>query len=289
MLKNIKNFLTKSKLKEKENENLLLLLGQFHSKLNNNSNYQDINEKEFKVFSQWGEDGIIDYLISALNINDHSFIEFGVENYKEANTKFLLLNRNWSGMILDSSKENIQSIKESEIYWKYDLTVLNEFVTKDNINQLIKNNFDKKIGLLSIDVDGNDYWIWESIETINPSIVIVEYNARFGNKKKLVVPYKKNFDRKTEHYSMIYYGASLQALADLGNKKGYKFICCNKAGNNAFFVKKDLINDQIKFKSLTDGFYKNKFRESRDKNGNLIFLNEEEEREIISNLPLVEV
>ena len=172
---------------------------------------------------------------------------------------------------------------------KYDLTVLDEFVTKDNINQLIKNNFDKKVGLLSIDVDGNDYWIWEAIETINPSIVIVEYNARFGNEKKLVVPYNKNFDRKTAHYSMIYYGASLQALADLGNKKGYKFICCNKAGNNAFFVKKDLMNDKIKFKSLSDGFYKNKFRESRDRNGNLSFLKEKEERDIILNLPLVEV
>ena len=290
MFKKLKNYIKKINDKEKSDENTLLLLGQIYSKLNESLNYKDINDKEFKIFSQWGEDGIIDYLVSNISIENKTFIEFGVEDYKEANTKFLLLNKNWQGLIIDSSIKNIKSIKQENIYWKYDLTAINAFITKDNINKLIEEKkFERKVGLLSIDIDGNDYWIWEAINTIDPSIVIVEYNSRLGNEKKFVVPYNKNFDRKKQHFSMIYYGASLQALAQLGTKKGYTFVCCNKAGNNAFFIKKELVNDRVKLNDLSKGFYKNKFRESRDENGNLTYLSNKEENNLLFNLPLEEV
>ena len=88
---------------------------------------------------------------------------------------------------------------------------------------------------------------------------------------------------------MIYYGASLKALIKLGSSKGYAFICCNKAGNNAFFVKKELLNDKVIENTIENGFYKNNFRESRNKQGNLDFLDENNEQEIISKLPLQEV
>ena len=97
------------------------------------------------------------------------------------------------------------------------------------------------------------------------------------------------YDRKKQHFSMIYYGASLQALAQLGTKKGYTFVCCNKAGNNAFFIKKELVNDRVKLNDLSKGFYKNKFRESRDENGNLTYLSNKEENNLLFNLPLEEV
>ena len=88
---------------------------------------------------------------------------------------------------------------------------------------------------------------------------------------------------------MIYYGASIQALVKLGKEKGYEFVCCNKAGNNAFFVKKELLNDKIKPGNIEDSFYENKFRESRSLKGELTYLNEKEEKEIILKLPLIEV
>lgn len=287
MLNKIINLINKKNFTD--SQNIQVLLGQIQSKLNSEANYEDINDNEFKIFSQWGEDGIIDHLVSNLNIKNKTFIEFGVEDYKEANTRFLLLNKNWSGLIIDSSKKNIKSICDDEIYWRHDLTAVNKFVTIKNINQIIKEKYEGEVGILSIDVDGNDYWIWESIKVIEPSIVVIEYNSRFGKEKRLVVPYNENFDRATAHYSMIYYGSSIRALEDLGKRKGYEFICCNKAGNNAFFVKKNLLTNEIKKKNLTDGFYKNKFRESRDKNGNLSYLNEKEEQDIIFNLPLKEV
>ena len=289
MIKKILNLL-KIKNKEKFNDDLMLSLGQIQSKLNLNGNKKNLNDYEFKVFSQWGEDGIIDYLISNLEIKNKTFIEFGVENYSEANTKFLLLNKNWSGFILDSSNENVKNIQENEVYWKYSLHVKCEFITKENVNSVLRlSNFDKNLGLLSIDIDGNDYWIWEEIKDFDPSIVVIEYNSRFGKEKSYVVPYEKNFQRLKKHYSGIYYGSSLKALIKLANKKGYSFVCCNSAGNNAFFVKRDLLNDKVKENNLENGFVINKFRESRTKDGNLAYLSKIEEQKIIFSLPLTEV
>ena len=155
-----------------------------------------IEDIEFKVFSQFGDDGIIQYLINKLEIDYdcQNFIEFGVENYQESNTRFLLFNNNWSGLIIDSSKEKIEQIKNSNYFWKYNLEAKVSFIDKDNINNIIKESqIGKKIGLLSIDIDGNDYWIWKSINVIDPLIVIVEFNSVFGFVHKLSIPYKKTF------------------------------------------------------------------------------------------------
>ena len=291
MIRRLLNFFNfKKKNINSELQDLKLSIGQIQSKLNTSSLEKNIKKKEFKVFSQWGEDGIIDYLISNLDIENKTFIEFGVENYSEANTKFLLLNKNWSGFVIDSSYENVQNIKKNELYWKYSLTAKSEFITKENVNSVLgESNFDKNLGLLSIDVDGNDYWIWEQIKDIDPSIVVIEYNSGFGKEKSYVVPYEKNFQRLKKHYSGIYYGASLKALIKLAIKKGYSFITCNSAGNNAFFVKKDLLNDKVKENNLEKGFVINKFRESRTKEGNLAYLSKIEEQKIIFSLPLTEV
>lgn len=123
--------------------------------------YENIQHAEFKVSSQFGEDGIIQYLVHHLGIETKTFIEFEVENYTESNTRFLLMNNNWKGLVIDGSKENIDYIKNDSIYWKYDLTATCAFVDKENINNIfLENNFSGEIVLLSIDIDGNDYWIW---------------------------------------------------------------------------------------------------------------------------------
>jgi len=291
MFKKIINFLTEKIIPSNSHyENVILSIGQIQSKLNSINKIKKISDSEFKVFSQWGEDGIIDYLVENLNIENTTFIEFGVEDYEESNTKFLLLNRNWKGFVIDSSLDYINKIKNSQLYWKYSITAFQAFITKENINQLMQlSGFKKQVGILSIDIDGNDYWIWNEINVIEPSIVIVEYNSRLGNEKSYVVPYDSNFERKAAHYSMIYYGASLKALIKLATQKGYAFVCCNKAGNNAFFVKKELLNDKVREADINDGYVENNFRESRDNSGNLIYLKKKEEIEIIFKLPLIEV
>jgi hypothetical protein len=179
-----------------------------------------LEEVEFQVFSQRGEDGIIQYIINQLEIPNRIFIEFGVENYTESNTRFLLMNNHWEGLVIDGSKENIKFIKEDFIYWKYDITAYHAFITRDNINELIKNYTDiQDIGLLSVDVDGNDYWIWEAIEVVNPRVVVCEYNSAFGSSKNVSVPYAEDFERTKAHYSNLYFGASLGAFCYLAEKK----------------------------------------------------------------------
>jgi len=265
-------------------------LGRIESRQNRFRKFNKLYEYEFKVYSQWGEDGIIDFLVESLDVKNKVFVEFGVENYKESNTRFLLVNRNWSGLVIDCNEENINYIKNDSIYWKYNIKAVCEFITRDNINNILKNNGIKgNIGLLSIDIDGNDYWIWKPIDIINPDIVVVEYNSRFDSEKAVTIPYHENFSRAKAHYSMIYYGASLKALCLLGSKKGYTFVGCNSLGNNAFFVLSDLINDSIKELSLEGGFVAGKFRESRNLNGELAYLSFEEEKKILESLPLIEV
>jgi hypothetical protein len=251
---------------------------------------KNIQNYEFRAFSQWGEDGIIQFLLRHIKVPRQIFIEFGVQNYTESNTRFLLLNNNWAGLIIDASAENISYIKKDPIYWQYNLKAVHAFVNKHNINNIFyENGIGGELGILSIDIDGNDYWIWQSINTIKPAIVIIEYNFRFGMQKAVTVPYDENFVRSKAHYSMIYYGASLKALYLLAQQKGYVFVGCNSAGANAFFVRKDLKPDCIKELTVEEGYVAGQFRESRDENAQLSYLSTQEEEKLLSSLPLVEV
>jgi hypothetical protein len=248
-----------------------------------------LSDHEFKVYSQWGEDGIIDYLTRKVEIKKNMFVEFGVENYLESNTRFLLVNKNWSGLVIDGNPENVSFIKSDPIYWRQDLKADCAFITKENINELlISNGVAGDIGLLSIDIDGNDYWVWQEIEVILPRIVVIEYNFRFGTDKALVVPYDPNFVRQKAHYSMVYFGASLKALVNLGKKKGYSFVGCNKNGVNAFFVRTDIVKD-LRVLTTEEGYVAGNFREARNQDGHLSFMNYQEEKSILKNLPLIEV
>jgi hypothetical protein len=254
------------------------------------SGSNNLKDNEYRVFSQWGEDGIIQFLLRHIKIAHKIFVEFGVQNYTESNTRFLLVNNNWAGLVIDGSGDNIAYIRKDPIYWRYNLKAVHSFITKANINNIIlENGIKGDIGLLSIDIDGNDYWVWESITVINPSIVIVEYNHRFGKEQAVTIPYDENFVREKAHYSAIYYGASLKALCLLAKRKGYAFIGCNTAGNNAFFLRKDLMPYGLREITTEDGFVSGKFRESRDRDGNLLFLSLEEEAQLITTLPLVVV
>lgn len=245
---------------------------------------------EFKVFSQWGEDGIIQYLVNNLTINNKVFVEFGVEDYEESNTRFLLMHDLWSGLIIDGGADNIDKIKSSELYWRYRLNAVCSFVTVENINRLlIDNGISGNIGILSIDIDGNDYWVWKAINCVSPDIVICEYNYRFGKTDAVTIPYKSDFVRWDANYSGIYYGASIAALTKLGREKGYALVYGNRNGNNAFFVKRELLNEKIKEIPIEVAYRVGSFRESRNQNGHLTYLDINSERDILKNLEVVEV
>ncbi|RDU52151.1 hypothetical protein CQA49_08280 [Helicobacter sp. MIT 00-7814] len=256
-----------------------------------------IESAEFRIFSQNGEDGIIDFLIQLLDLSAYpkAFIEFGVENYTESNTRFLLKNRNFQGLVLDGSSENIESIKHDELYWKHDLEAQCAFITKENINDIIKSYLKSRdlgnVALLSVDIDGNDYYVWEAITCIEPAIVVVEYNAIFGAQKCVSVPYRADFNRFKAHFSGLYFGASIRALIHLGKKKGYTFIGADSSGTNLFFIKnhfKEALS-LLATHNLESYCTRHLARQSRDINAKLTFLSHTAREQEIAHLPLFEI
>jgi hypothetical protein len=249
----------------------------------------DYRQAEFRVFSQWGEDGIIQYLLNHIPVERPIFVEFGVENYTESNTRFLLTNNQWTGLVIDGSAENIHYIRRDPIYWASNLKAEHSFITKDNINELLsRNGIVGDIGLLSVDIDGNDYWVWQAIETISPRIVICEYNSHFGPTAEVTTPYDPAFVRDTAHFSKIYYGASIAALCSLAARKGFSLVASNSAGNNIFFVRNDLLGS-LSVLSPAQAYRRAQFREYHNENGQLTFDDFEIRLRKISHLSLYDL
>lgn len=246
-----------------------------------------LSEVEFRVFSQWGDDGIIQWLLNSLEFPNRTFIEFGVDDYRESNTRFLMMNNNWTGMVMDGSRSKVARIVASGYFWRYELQAIAAFVDKDNVNRLIASaQFDKEVGILHIDLDGNDYWIWKVMDGVSPVVVILEYNSVFGPDRSITVPYDKGFRRARAHFSNLYWGASIRALYQLSADKGYSFIGCSSAGNNAYFVRTDKLNDVVRATSLDRGYVLSKFRESRDAKNRLTYLAGNDRLKAIRGMPV---
>ena len=199
-----------------------------------------LREVEFQVFSQFGDDGIIQYLVHGLGITDRTFVEIGVENYTESQTRFLLVKDKWSGLAVDGSPENVAYMQADPVSMLFDLTARQAFITAENINEVITGGgISGRIGLLSIDIDGMDYWVWKAVTVVDPAIVVIEYQSLFGPDRAIVAPYDPGFSRYRPEPSRMFYGASVGALKLLAAQKGYVFIGCNSNGNNAYFVRQD--------------------------------------------------
>lgn len=250
-----------------------------------------IQDAEFKVFSQFGEDGILQYLIAETGIrrDEQVFVEFGVQNYVESNTRFLLMNNHWKGMIIDGSREYMDFVRSQDIYWRHDLTAVDAWIDRDNINQLIGDaGISGDIGVLSVDIDGNDYWVWERIEVVRPVIVVVEWNSVFGPEHAISVPYDPAFQREKAHHSNLFWGASIRAFASLAARKGYALMGSNAVGNNLFFVRSDRLGRLLPL-SVSEAYVESRFRDSRDAGGQLNFLGGARRRLEILDVPLVQV
>ncbi len=250
----------------------------------------DFAKQEFRVFSQWGEDGILSHILRHVHVPRKVFVEFGVETYVEANTRWLLVNDGWSGLVLDGSEDNIATIRRDPIYWQHPLKAAQAFITRENINDLLTaQGLSGEIGILSVDIDGVDYWVWEAITAVQPAIVVAEYNSLLGPERAVTVPYDPEFQRAKAHHSHSYYGASLAALVALGKRKGLAFVGSNTAGNNAFFVRRDLLAGPLRELTAAEGYVRRGFREARDTDGKLVFPSFEEEAALVNALTWVEV
>lgn len=203
-----------------------------------------INRFEYNIYSQNGEDGIIQEIFKRIETSNKYFVEFGVHGVKN-NTTLLLLN-GWNGLWIEGSNEGfdiVNQIFENSVR-NNDLKILKGFITAENIESLFNSaKVPADFDYLSIDIDGNDYWVWKAIENFRPRVVQIEYNSTLRESMPIVMDYNP------KHYwnGTSYFGAGLKALEELGESKGYVLIGCDFSGTNAFFVRKT--EDLKKFES----------------------------------------
>jgi hypothetical protein len=274
----------------REIENLKFNQGRIWSRLDESNHSPDLGTHEFQVFSQWGEDGIIQHLSRRIPITHKTFIEFGVEDFHESNCRFLMMKDGWRGMVMDGSSDNIARIETADFHWRHDLRAIFAFITRDNINELLRrSDFPEDLGILSVDLDGNDYHVLRAIEGFQPRILICEYNAVFGAERAISVPYDPAFQRTKAHYSNLYWGASLAALTLEAERRGLSLVGTNSAGNNAFFVRRDLLGPGLLARTPLEAFTPALYRESRDQNGNLSYMRSPDRLKILQGLPVINV
>ena len=256
-------------------------------------NIKKINDLDYKVFSQNGEDGIIDYLLYSLKIDKPKFVEIGIGDYSECNTRFLFERASPKGLVIDCIEDLKIKVSKNIKLWRADITILEEFISFRNINSILKKyKFNKNIDLFSLDVDGIDYWILKELPKNFSKIAIVEFNSTFGSEKEITVPYKKNFDRSKYHYSNLCYGASLKAINNIMKKKGFIFIGTNLHRVNAFFVSKKYINKiGLKIPKNKDlkKYVDSNIRESRSKNNLLSYLSGKKKIQIIKDCEIIDL
>jgi len=235
-----KNFLTLYKV--------IIIIGgyiKFFNKINRkkkytkfSSNLDKINDFEYQITSQNNEDGIINYIFDKLKINKLNFIEIGFDYYQ--NNSLGILNKCNKGLFIDGDNKKVIILRAvlKLFYPKTEITVQNALVNIDNINKIKEQNFNdqEEIDFLSIDVDGIDYYLLKEIN-FKPKLICIEYNFWFGKDLSCAVPYKKNYALDS---LSNYVGASLKALTELANSKGYHLIAIDSACINAFFIRDDL-------------------------------------------------
>jgi len=278
----------------KDLQNLKFLLGQNSVLTSRSMSEKFINlwDAEVKVFSQWGEDGILDFICEKIRLTKPRVLEIGAGNFTECNSRFLVENRNASVVLVDGRKDLVLNVDSSSLKWKTHMFALEQWVTTKNINEIIRSAKNKISGVdvLSIDLDGNDYWIVEAADLHEIQVIVVEYNPLFGSDFAVSVPRDDNFNRTAKHHSCLYYGASLRAFNHILYQKGFIFIGSNRVGNNAFFVRQEIVGKiNLPVPSDLSQYTDWRIRESRDSSGKLNYVSGSDRLNEIKDLPLKDV
>ena len=249
-------------------------------------------DKEFKVYSQFGEDGILTYLCQNLEIHQPNIMEIGTGNFLECNSRFLCEIFNAKLVAVDGKSELVKTLNGLDINWKTTIHPLVKWVNSGNIVEIIDFAKDKlgNIDILSIDLDGIDYWVAEKIDVKDMKIIIAEYNPLFGYNFPVTIFDDPAFVRSKKHFSELFYGASLPAFIDLFEKQGFKFIGTNHVGHNAFFCnEKELDKIKIRIPNLMEiqNMVGWNVRDGKNRKGKLEYISGNERLEMIGDLEVL--
>jgi hypothetical protein len=214
-------------------------------------------DAEVRYYSQNGEDGIIQLLLAATGTGTRRTVEICAGDGIECNSANLIVNHGWTGLLVDGGDEILSQgrrfYEDGAQTWYWPPVLRQAWVTRDNVNDLVRDaGFAGDIDLLSIDLDGVDYWVWEALDCVRSRVVVVEFQSGLGPDWSLTVPYSDSFrwEKGTQ-----YAGASLGAMITLGRRKGYRFVGTNLYGFNAFFVRDDLARDVLPEADPRDAFF----------------------------------
>lgn len=219
----------------------LLLRLQYRTLQQNKMKLPSLDEVQFRVFSQTTEDGLLHYVFSLIGTTNKKCIEICAGTGMESNTANLIVNHGWEGLLFDGKPRNvrtgIQFYKEIIRIPRPRPIFRRTWITRDNINDLIqKENFTGEIDLLSLDIDGNDYWVWEALSCVQPRVVILEYASAFGPNRSIAQRYREDYVWRPKQQRISCCGASLGAFVKLGQKKGYRLVGCQNECFNAVFI-----------------------------------------------------
>ncbi len=226
----------------------LLLTLRYKELLRQNANLSTFDEVEFRAFSQNGEDGILLYIFSLMGSTNKRAVEICAGDGIQCNCANLIINHGWNALLVDGDEANVRAGRAyysecPDTKW-WPPTFVNAWVLRDNVNSVIRAQaYEGEIDLLSLDMDGMDYWIWEALDCINPRVVVLEYQCIWGPDKSVTVPYDPSFVAEIVDGGANYSGASLAAFVKLGRRKGYRLIGCQRYGFNAFFMRSDIGQD----------------------------------------------
>lgn len=251
MIKNLlKKYFLISKIRQRFNPAVQISQRQlfhYYRDKQQGGNLPALKDTGFRVFSQFEEDGKLLFIFAMLGMENKTFIEIGSDDGVNSNSANLYFNFDWQGLFIDGNPKSIARGKRFFEKYPHPWFPSPDFkcamVKRENINQLIKEaGYEGEIGFLSIDIDGNDYWIWDALEVVKPQVVMIETHVIFG-KKNLVVPYDPNYSYPGKHPA--YHGASPVAMQKLGKKKGYRLVGANEMGFNFLFVRDGLAEKEL--------------------------------------------
>ena len=224
-----------------------------------------LRSREIKLYSQNGDDGLLLYVFSKIGVRSRQAVNLGCGG--SSNTANLVINFGWSSLEIDGGADNVACARD---FYRQALgdgadraTVKQAWITRENVNDLIRDAGVTDADLIDIDIDGNDYWIWQALDAIQPAAVLIEYNACLGPAKSVTVPYDEQFDVRSQPCKW-YHGASLTALTKLGKEKGYALIGCESNGVNAIFVRRDLMAEHFEEVTPAEAYYPHFQRRSDD-------------------------
>jgi len=191
----------------------------------------------FRAYSQNGEDGVLHFVFSLIKTTNKKCVEICAGDGIECNTANLIINHGWTGLLVDGNQAKVA--RGREFYGMISETriwppkFVQAWITAESVNSILRDNgMTGEIDLFSLDIDGNDYWIWKAIDCIQPRVVILEFQKAW--EESVSMRYTPDYVWPGFRDPKSLSGASLPAFVNLGRKKGYRLVASHRCLNAVF-------------------------------------------------------